>query len=45
MKKEFRYEYLEDGVVIDRITVDSADELIKCIGILREWEEKKGSPL
>lgn len=36
----FRYEFIRNGKVIDRITCSSREELKRCIDILKDWEEK-----
>ena len=41
MIKKYRYEFIVDGVVVDRINCESREELKKCIDILKRWEEKK----
>ena len=37
--KNYRYEFIVDGEVIDRINCKSREELKKCIDILEKWEE------
>lgn len=36
--RKYRYEVLEDGEIIDRITVDSREELKKCIDVMAQFE-------
>ena len=38
--KKYRYEFIVNDVVIDRITCKSREELKECIDILERWEEK-----
>jgi len=38
MKKQYRYEFIVDGVVMDRITEDTKENLIKCIKAMT-WED------
>lgn len=39
MGKKYRYEFIRNGEVIDRITCDSREELKECIDILKKLEE------
>ncbi len=37
----YRFEFIRNGEVVDRITCDSREELKKCIDVLERYEEKK----
>lgn len=41
MKKEYCYEFVVNGVVMDRVTEDSKEGLIKCIKAMK-WEDDYG---
>ena len=40
MEVKYRYTIIIDGEEFDKITVSSFEELIKCMKILKKWEDK-----
>ena len=40
MKVKYKYEMIVNGEVVDKLFLDSFDELIACMKLLRPWEEK-----